>query len=90
MPKSRQEAGDVAAQRPMQPNLCDGSTGGFGTTGLTPEVLRGHNKLAFLEQEVAQEVLTNIVPPTFHPKVHVDIRCQFLLRSDDLGSWCHP
>ena len=61
-----------------------------GTTGVTPEALRRHNQLAFLQQEVAPEDLGNIAPPTLDPEVHVDILRRSLLGSDDLGSVVSP
>ena len=88
--KTSQATGDVANQRPIQPNLRHGSRGGSGTTGLTPEALRRQNHLAFLQQELAEEVLANIVPPILDPEVSVDILHQSLLGSDDLGSVVSP
>ena len=86
MPKSSQATGGVADQRSIHPNLRHGCRGGSGTTGLTPEALRCHNQLAFLQQEVAPEDLANIAQPALDPEVNVDILRQSLLGSDDLGS----
>ena len=90
MPKSSQTIGDMAAQRPMQPNLRHGSRGGSGTTDLTHEALRRHSRLAFLQPEVAPEVLPNIAPPTLDPEVNVDILRRSLFGSDDLWSVVSP
>ena len=81
MPKSSQATGDVDNQRPIQPNLHHGSRGGAGTTSLTPEALRRHNKLAFLQQQVAAEDLANIAPLTLDPEENVDILRRSLLVS---------
>ena len=86
MPKSSQATGEVANQRPIQPNLGHGSRAGSGTTGLTPKGLRRHNQLAFLQEEVAPEDLANIAPPTLDRQVNVDILRRSLWGSDDLGS----
>ena len=62
-------------------NLRHGSRGGSNPTSLTPEELRSHNQLAFLQQEVAQEDPANIVPPSFDSEVQVD-----MLRQSAIGT----
>ena len=73
MSMSSQATVDVADQRSIQPNLRHGSRGGSGTTGLTPEALRRHNQLAFLQQKGPMEGRAIIVLPTLRPEVNVDI-----------------
>ena len=90
MPKSSKAAGDVANQRPIQPNLRHGSRGVSGNTGLTPEAPRRHNQLAILQQEVAPEDLANVAPPMLNREVNVDILRRSLLGSDDLRSVVSP
>ena len=74
MPKASQAIGDVADQRPFQPNLRHGSRGGSGITGLTPDAVMSHN-----QPEVVPEDLANIAPPTLDPAVNVDILRRSLL-----------
>ena len=80
----------MADQRRIRPNVCYGSRGGSGTTGLTPEALTRHNQLALLQQEVAPEDPPNSASPTLNPQVNVDILRRSPLGSDDLEPVVSP
>ena len=87
MPKttSRATTGDVTIQRPIQPNLFHGSRRGSGS-GLTSEVLRRQDQLAFLQQEVAAEDLAAVAPLI----INLDALRRSLLGSDGSGSSVSP
>ena len=70
--------------------MHNGSRGGSGNTGLSPEALRRHNQLAFLQQEIIPEDLANIAPHMLDTEVNVDILRRSLLGSDDLWSAVSP
>ena len=78
--------GDVATQRTRSgANLHHGSRGASGSAGLTPEAMRRHEQLAFLQQEVSSADITaaTAMPAPEQPAFNLDLLRRSIAGSDD-------